>query len=49
MGAAIVASNADMEALDGWNSQTDQTFREVRVVLQVIIGPLTTHREVGTC
>ena len=49
VGAAIAASDADMAALDGRNDQADQISQTVRVILRVVVGPLTTQREVGTC
>ena len=45
---AIVASDSDMADLDGRNAQADQIFRAAHMVLQVIVGPLTMHREIGT-
>ena len=49
VGAAIAASDADMAALDGRNDQADQISQTVRVILRVVVGPLTTQREVGIC
>ena len=49
MEAYIAASDADMAALDGRNTQADQIVRTTRMVLQVIVIPLTMQREVGTC
>ena len=43
VGYAISASNVDMAALDGQNSQADQIVQVVRMVLRVVIGPLTTQ------
>ena len=47
--AAIAASNADMDAFDGRNTQVNQIIPALRVVLQIIVRPLTTQREVVTC
>ena len=47
VGAAIATSDTDMAALDGRKSQADQVLQVVRVVLQFLVGPLTTQREVG--
>ena len=49
MGGSISASNSDMAALDGRNSQADHIFRAACVVLRVLVRPLTTKWEVGTC
>ena len=49
VGGAIAASDADMADLDGRNTQADWIVRAENVVLRVLVGPLTTHQEVGTC
>ena len=49
IGEAIATSDSDMAVLDGRNAAADQIFRAARVVLRVLIGPLTTHWEMGTC
>ena len=49
VGAAIATSDTDMADLDGRKSQADQVLQVVRVVLQFLVGPLTTQREVGMC
>ena len=38
-----------MMALDGKNTQVDHIVWAARVLFQVIVGPLTTQRELGTC
>ena len=42
VGYAITATNADMDGLDGRNAQADQIVWSARVLLWVIVGPLTT-------
>ena len=49
MGADIDTSDADMASLKVRNAQADQISRAARVVLRVIVEPLTTQQEVGTC
>ena len=49
VGAAIAASDLDMAALDGRNTQANQIVRAERVVIWFIVRPLTTQQEVGTC
>ena len=44
----IAVSDADMTALEGRNDAADHIVRMARVVLRVLVGPLTTHRELGT-
>ena len=46
VGVIIITSDADMDALDRRNTQADHIFRVVRMVLQIIVGPLTLQREV---
>ena len=38
-----------MVVVDGQNAMVEQIVRAARVVLRVIVGPLTTQRELGTC
>ena len=49
VGADIATFDAEMATLDERNTKADQIVRAARVVLWVIIGPLTMQREVGTC
>ena len=49
MGAAIAASNADTVALDIRNDQTNHIVWLARMVLRVIIVPLTMQIKVGIC
>ena len=43
IGEAISASDVDMAALDGKNS-ADKIVRAAWVILQALVGPLTTQR-----
>ena len=49
IGEVIAVSDADMAALDGENFTVDQIVRAAPVVLRVLVGPLITQRELGTC
>ena len=49
MGAAIAASNADMDTLNSRNAQDNHIIRATYVVLLDIFRPLTLQRLVGTC
>ena len=49
MGSAIADFYADMAVLSVQNSQTDHIVWSARVVLWVVVGPLTMQRAVGTC
>ena len=48
VGSSIDASNTGMSALNIRNAQTDYILWKSYVVLQVVVGPLTMQREVGT-
>ena len=47
--SAIAASDADMAAPGVSNAQANQIVRASRVLLRVIVRPLTMQREVVTC
>ena len=47
--ASIVAFNAYMASLDVRNTQAEHIVQAARGVLQVLVGLLTMHKEVGTC
>ena len=49
IGAAIAASNTDMASLDGRNDQADHIVGALRMVLRVVVRPLTTQQEVVIC
>ena len=49
MGTAIDDSNADIATLNRRNTQAEYTVRQVRVVLHVIVGPLTMQGEIIIC
>ena len=49
VGYAISASNANIAALDGRNTQAKQIVRATCVILRVIVRPLTMQWDVGTC
>ena len=49
VGAAIADSDSDMAALNVRNTQADHILWAVRFILQVVVGPFTMQREVGTC
>ena len=49
VGDAIVASDADVAALDGRNAQADQIVWEACVILWILVGSLTTQQEIVTC
>ena len=49
VGVAMVASNADTAALNDRNAQANQIIRVVRMVLRVIVRPLTMQQGVGIC
>ena len=46
---SIAASDTYMAALDGGNSAVDQIVRAARVVLRVLVGPITTQQDLGAC
>ena len=47
MGAEISASDTDMAAFNEQNTQAEHIFWAARMVLRVLIGPLTMQKEVG--
>ena len=44
----IVYTDADLVALDGWNTMSDQIARAAKVHLQKISGATNLQKELGT-